>query len=82
MADHTMLRPHFKPPWCNKCNKQVDEFLWDAPVDIVHGWQGSAAGYRGDLTITVKCHGEVWRTTIFPGQEKGAGDEPKPISGP
>lgn len=55
------------PPFCLKCNRPVEYWSYETPVETIQGWQGSVTLYTGEIIITVGCHGETWKESIFQG---------------
>lgn len=58
--------PHIEPPWCNVCNKPVDEIWRDTPLKAVLWPDGMTRSQQtGQVIITVRCHGEEWTETYW-----------------
>jgi hypothetical protein len=56
-------------PICLKCNRPVDEWDYETPVERIHSWNGSSmAVHTGEIIVTIKCHGETWRASNFRGR--------------
>jgi hypothetical protein len=64
---------YLNPPWCNRCQKLVDE--WSYETSIAEKPRGLFGEYpylrefvnTGEIIITVKCHGEVWKASNWRG---------------
>lgn len=49
---------------CEKCGRQVDEFIVETPIAEVP-WNSGFRKFEhtGEVIITVRCHGETWRAS-------------------
>lgn len=60
-------------PWCEQCHKPVEEWSYETPIAEKPSGMFSRSYFRefentGEVIITVKCHGEVWRASNWRGR--------------
>lgn len=57
-------------PWCDQCNKKVDSFQWETPVDTIYDAATGGARFihTGEIIVTVECHGEKWKASNWRGR--------------
>jgi hypothetical protein len=56
-------------PWCNVCNQYAEEFGVETPVETV--WLPNRIAryaHTGEIIVTVKCHGEIWKESNWRGR--------------
>lgn len=51
---------------CTKCNRSVDSFRIETPVDVAnYGFGYARLEHTGEIIVTVECHGEIYRQSLI-----------------
>lgn len=70
---------HRSWPYCNVCNKPVADIEYENVIETIWGmWGPNGPGdnsgptpfahHTGEIIVTIRCHGEVYRVSNFRGR--------------
>lgn len=54
-------------PHCNICNQPVGEFHIEYPLEIKSIYPYIQKGHTGEIIITIKCHGDLFKISNWRG---------------
>lgn len=57
-----------QPPFCLRCQRTVEEWSVETPVETVWSYLGGQQFHTGEVIVGVKCHGEAWKASNWRGR--------------